>query len=283
MTDKKNITARKRTSTKTHEKEEKENTDKEPITTDTDNENDDETQTSESAEDTYVSEQTDTRGDGHDNDGFSSDREKRVIFTGAVTEEAYDFENMDAPACSFAVQDYIRKYQINPQGITVPPSYAQPVMPAHSYLFSRKERTFWSATEIEYLRKGVQMFGCGRWKKIHKAYEEHFQRGRRPCDLKDKYRLLTKRTSYRTKYAKQFVQLDANHRKVDNVVYERLFPFEAAYDIAQLRGKDEMVIYLANAKSHSDSSGRYYNVHKYLVSIIEGKIKVSRIVEKAKK
>ena len=56
---------------------------------------------------------------------------------------------------------------------------------------SKKRRILWTAEEQDYLRKGVQRFGVGRWKAIMKTYP--FNRCRSTVDLKDKWRNMMKR------------------------------------------------------------------------------------------
>ncbi|ELA48302.1 hypothetical protein VCUG_00138 [Vavraia culicis subsp. floridensis] len=279
MASRKNITARKRASGMTNEKEStKENTNRR--TRDTKKYEDDNSETK-SADDMYG--HTDLQYSTHcasDETANSLSHDSRESFSSERV-HAYDHESMDARACSGRVMEYIERYKVNPQGITMPQHVVQTnSKPIYSQLIDPKDKTWWSETEVEYLRKGVLMFGCGRWTRIYKTYKEYFQKGRRPCDLKDKYRLLTKSTSYRTRTLSSFVEVDANSKKVDNTVYRKMFPHEVAHEIARLKGRDDMIICLANEASWNDSLGRYYKIHKYLVSVIEGKMRVNKVIER---
>ncbi|GAB2287131.1 hypothetical protein Dimus_021517 [Dionaea muscipula] len=55
----------------------------------------------------------------------------------------------------------------------------------------RRKRKMWSPLEEDTLRNGVKKFGVGNWKLIYNAYREIFK-DRTDCDLKDKWRNLTR-------------------------------------------------------------------------------------------
>ena len=58
--------------------------------------------------------------------------------------------------------------------------------------FQETLRMPWSETEIDKLKSGIQMYGCGNWVSILSYGKDVFHHKRRPVDLKDKYRNLKK-------------------------------------------------------------------------------------------
>lgn len=61
------------------------------------------------------------------------------------------------------------------------PRSTSPVMRTYT-----RGRTKWTEEEIEYLVKGVTIYGTGRWKSILEHPGLHFKEGRTPTDLKDR-------------------------------------------------------------------------------------------------
>ena len=58
-----------------------------------------------------------------------------------------------------------------------------PSVPKRTY---NRGRTKWTQAEIDFLIKGVTIYGTGRWKNILEHPDLHFREGRTPTDLKDR-------------------------------------------------------------------------------------------------
>ncbi|KAL6713535.1 hypothetical protein ACLMJK_009000 [Lecanora helva] len=61
-----------------------------------------------------------------------------------------------------------------------------PAAPKRTYT---RGRTRWTQDEVDDLIKGVTIYGMGRWKNILEHPDLHFQPGRTPTDLKDRFRV----------------------------------------------------------------------------------------------
>ncbi|EJW03816.2 hypothetical protein EDEG_01908, partial [Edhazardia aedis USNM 41457] len=100
------------------------------------------------------------------------------------------------------------------------------------YKRDRRPVVKWTDEEVEWLLDGVEKKYS--WAKIQKEYP--FTR-RTPVDLKDKYRLIKKRTSYYTNNKKEYVLLGENNEIVLDATgyvrtYKTRFPIEAAHRMA---------------------------------------------------
>lgn len=77
---------------------------------------------------------------------------------------------------------------------------------------NRRRRIPWSKAEEEQLKEGVRVLGAGNWNQILNNGKFHFTPGRRPVDLKDKWRNITQYTRYTERPLRTFLLLDDNDR-----------------------------------------------------------------------
>ncbi|EPR79814.1 Myb-like DNA-binding domain containing protein [Spraguea lophii 42_110] len=100
----------------------------------------------------------------------------------------------------------------------------------------RKKPVYWTEEEISYLIKGVDELGYGKWKQMLEIYGKHFAETRRPLDLKDKYRLMNKVSSYHTVKTKRYVETSISNlgEPVSNpIIINEKYPYDAAVRIAK--------------------------------------------------
>ena len=57
----------------------------------------------------------------------------------------------------------------------------------------RRRKVPWSVTEIDQLKRGIEMYGCGNWKYVLQCGKNVFHPKRNAVDLKDKFRNLKKK------------------------------------------------------------------------------------------
>lgn len=121
----------------------------------------------------------------------------------------------------------------------------------------KRNKNVWTDMEVEFLLEGYEKYKDegNRWTKILKSYKFN---NRKPVDLKDKHRILTKNTSYHAHKKKQYVLVDENR----NVLYDEMgskktyyekFPSEAANRIAKDLGfqndKDFVISFIPSLNS----------------------------------
>lgn len=176
------------------------------------------------------------------------------------------------------IDDMIEWAQVLPYGIEILPKKNEYNLRLRANSMSKRERTKWTETETYYLNMGIKMFGAGRWTKIHNTHKEHFHESRRPADLRDKYKILTKGSKMKMD-DREYIQVDQYGRKAHNQTYWTLFPREAAREIAKVRGIDDETLYIAEVASFDVKNGIYVKVHAFFVSIIEGKLALKRLVK----
>lgn len=101
----------------------------------------------------------------------------------------------------------------------------------------KRNKNLWSESEVKFLMEGYEKYKneVNKWAKILKDYDFN---GRKAVDLKDKHRIMIKKTSYHVNTKKQYVLVDENR----NVLYDEMggkktyyekFPYEAATRIAK--------------------------------------------------
>lgn len=142
----------------------------------------------------------------------------------------------------------------------------------------KRERTPWTEVEVYYLQKGVEKFGKGNWKRIYDEFSDSFHPGRRYHDLKDKYRLIEKRTDLKYEL-KEHVYVDENGVPLSDLTLNHVYPRDAAYDVAKKFGLDDEIIYIAEKSNFDSKSSRYTKILAYFASVIEGKLTLRRIIE----
>ncbi|KAK1349299.1 hypothetical protein CWI38_0299p0040 [Hamiltosporidium tvaerminnensis] len=149
------------------------------------------------------------------------------------------------------------------------------------YKKERREIVSWSDEEIDALQKGVEKYGYGKWKAIFLDLDFKFHTSRNPSDLKDKYRLLTKKTSYYALKKQDFVVVDNEWNYLTDSlgkydVYKEKFPHDACERAAILHCKSTLDGSIIRLMSLSNQSV----MHVYEVFIIEegcNKYKVRKI------
>jgi len=90
-----------------------------------------------------------------------------------------------------------------------------------------KIRIPWSNRELDQLRKGVEKYGVGQWKKIH---ENLSFPNRTPVDLKDKWRNLHSPRKPTLQEKRKFLMLDENGRPIGE--FHNRYPRDAAIKAA---------------------------------------------------
>lgn len=133
---------------------------------------------------------------------------------------------------------------------------------------AQRKKYSWSSVEQEALLKGVYKYGEGKWQQILDS-SDVFHPVRSAVDLKDKFRLLNKASSY-YRLSKQhwYEVLDDNTVRLDAVekpksMFTR-FPHDATKLFAFLRNKDdERSFILRLAKKETRGTQR---IHVYKVA-----------------
>ncbi|KRH92789.1 putative Homeodomain-like, Homeodomain-related, SANT domain, DNA binding protein [Pseudoloma neurophilia] len=175
-------------------------------------------------------------------------------------------------------RDILENARVISYGIEMKPKPVPNNMRLRPNTMAKRQRTPWSEVETHHLKRGVSQFGVGKWTKIHTAFREHFHESRRPCDLKDKYKTILNKEKVKPE-PREYIQVDEFQKKINDEVYISLFPRYAAIEIAKKHGSDDDIVYVAEKDSFDEKQGIYTKSHPYLVSIIEGKLFLRRIVE----
>lgn len=142
---------------------------------------------------------------------------------------------------------------------------------------TKRERTKWSEVETFYLKKGISLYGAGKWTKIHTTYKEHFHPSRRPADLKDKYKIISKNTEVNP-HEREYIQVDKYGRKMNDQIYKAIYPREVAMEVAKGKGVNDETLYIADKSFFKAEEGSYSRIYPYLISILEGKLVLKRLI-----
>lgn len=140
------------------------------------------------------------------------------------------------------------------------------------YVAGSRKKYPWSAEEKDALLKGVKVHGEGRWQLILES-SDAFCASRSAVDLKDKYRLLNRLSSYyKLNKRHWFEVLEDNTLKNDTLgkpqtVFTR-FPHDAAKAFSSARNKDghSSLIVRVAGKEEDAKSGQKVHVYKALLS-----------------
>ncbi|KAF7683089.1 telomere-associated protein 1 [Astathelohania contejeani] len=109
------------------------------------------------------------------------------------------------------------------------------------YRKTRSNPTPWTAAEISDLKDGIKRHGIGKWKAILSDPKYKFAECRTSVSLKDKYRLLSRNTSYYQCKPKEFVFVDVDNEIIKDAlgcytIYKERYPYEAAVRMAKYYG-----------------------------------------------
>jgi hypothetical protein len=153
-----------------------------------------------------------------------------------------------------------------------------------SYTVKKRTPVNWTEEEVKSLLKGVREYGEGKWSVILQKVPG-FNKSRRPSDLKDKFRLIKKDTSYYKHPATDFVHVDENCDIIldslgEHRVYSEKFPYNAAERIARRLkigiGSEDIV-----RVSALHSTDGFY--HEYKVKFENGAYRISKIKANCRK
>lgn len=147
-----------------------------------------------------------------------------------------------------------------------------------AYSIVTREKHPWSSAEQDALLKGIEKHGEGKWQLILSS-SDVFHPCRSSVDLKDKFRLLTKASSYYMLNKQHWYEvLDDNTVAHDafgkpKTIFTK-FPYDAAKSFAFMKpkGKGESFI-LRIAKNDQNTIQK---IHVYNVNLINGEWKVSK-------
>lgn len=154
-----------------------------------------------------------------------------------------------------------------------------------AYTIVTREKHPWSSAEQDALLKGVEKHGEGKWQLILSS-SDAFHPCRSSVDLKDKFRLLSKASSYYMLNKQHWYEvLDNNtvaHDAFGNpkTIFTK-FPYDAAkaFSLMKLKDKEESFV-LKIAKKDQNNIQK---IHVYNVNLVNGEWKVfkkSTIYEK---
>ncbi|KAI4291212.1 hypothetical protein PAPHI01_0486 [Pancytospora philotis] len=138
----------------------------------------------------------------------------------------------------------------------------------------------WTKDEVNALVRGINSGGVGNWMKIIEDNRGVFHAERRVIDLVNKYRLITKTTSFHKTPKRHWVYLDENHEPAkssggDLLIFHDKFPFVVATKAAKLldfHGENTRDIEIQELDNHS-------NAHRYRIYVRDdGLFKTKKII-----
>lgn len=145
-----------------------------------------------------------------------------------------------------------------------------------AYSIVTKEKHPWSNTEKEALLKGVEEHGEGKWQLILSS-SNAFHPCRSSVDLKDKFRLLNRASSYYMLNKQHWYEILDNNTVAHDALGKpksafTKFPYDAAKALALMRPKNkEDSFILRIAKKEQNSTQK---IHVYDVNLVNGEWKV---------
>lgn len=178
------------------------------------------------------------------------------------------------------LEKLVNKHGILPQGIALERISCLLNRKLNLGDYNKRERKLWTDVELFWLKKGVDQFGVGKWKKILETFKLHFHPVRRATDLKDKYKNFMNRASAVNKIPREYVHINENGDLLDDYIYLSTYPSNAARNLAKRRKLDDEIFFIAEKSTFCEKSKIYKKSFKYLSSIDENKMSVRRIIQK---